>query len=456
VCDTFVTKTYDDFVKSEINSVQIFVYNSNRINDYNVFMRSLTVEITEGERKRLAELDIVVQAVRIDYPYVGNVRVISNKTEYTPLENWHHGYSPELNMSGRPLSLHEVMRVVDSSKDVKSLPTVHYFDDFKLSVDSSFLKNGVLSEFHRSGQWNLYLNEYKTVVNQWGTEVVEYTKLGGSEYIDNSWDNFSDFGKLYSLLEKAEDGVYILELDMWWHSKPQSSSGFVGGSGSAMQYFFKIIVGNPKITEPDLPIARTGCSCHLDNHPDFVIIGDRRFCINATHASFTSSDFTVFDEDLAQIAKLTKLIHLSISKSKITDLSPVAALKNLEYLSVSGGTFSDVTPVAGLTKLWHLSLYAGGITDISPLESLNVLSVVSLVGNKITDVSALTNTRKFAGMMYLAGNPIADLSVLDSLVERFWYIDVVEKSHFDTRPSICQHCGKEANVCSERCVVPGS
>lgn len=78
----------------------------------------------------------------------------------------------------------------------------------------------------------------------------------------------------------------------------------------------------------------------------------------------------------------SRLQHLDISLTKVTDLTSLASQADLKYLSISYTQASDLTPIQQLGNLDTLVAGATSVTDISPLLSpgLQKLTRVSLGG----------------------------------------------------------------------------
>jgi hypothetical protein len=167
----------------------------------------LVVEGTIAELKRFSELDEVFE-LRMKYPAsVGTVNVISNQTEYEPLENWHHGENDEHSASGISIPIE---KIADGSylndenyyNEGAELPIIHYADDFEI----------VLNEVpHGDG------------------------KVSGITLYNIETEEEHSFGNINSFEMPKESGEYILCVWANWSSN-------VVTSWNAYQYFFKIIV----------------------------------------------------------------------------------------------------------------------------------------------------------------------------------------------------------------------
>ena len=95
------------------------------------------------------------------------------------------------------------------------------------------------------------------------------------------------------------------------------------------------------------------------------------------------------DEDLAVVARMTRLTELAVGSASITGLGPLAGMTNLEVLRVSRSSVSDVSPLAGLYGLTELALNWNSVSDITQLAHLTNLKTLELWNNEIEDFSPL-------------------------------------------------------------------
>lgn len=94
----------------------------------------------------------------------------------------------------------------------------------------------------------------------------------------------------------------------------------------------------------------------------------------------------------------------------------MSALGNLEYLDLRRNrlTADDLPALSGLSKLYYLDLSGNSLEgNIDALSGLSSLTWLSIRDNAITDISALKDMSLTS--FYWSGNPIEDLSVLDTL-----------------------------------------
>jgi hypothetical protein len=98
----------------------------------------------------------------------------------------------------------------------------------------------------------------------------------------------------------------------------------------------------------------------------------------------------VTDQGIAQIAKVSKLVHLRIRNSTLTDasLDDLAKLKNLRVLNLPQAKFSKegVARLADLPNLRQLRLGGDGITDVSKsVAQITRLRSLHLINVPVTD-----------------------------------------------------------------------
>jgi hypothetical protein len=118
--------------------------------------------------------------------------------------------------------------------------------------------------------------------------------------------------------------------------------------------------------------------------------------------------------NIAAIAGLTNLKHLSLCSVGLSDISPIAGLTNLTELHLSSNRISDISAVADLTKLAHLDSSANQINDISAVSGLTKLTILRLSRNRITDISAVSGLTKLTELS-LYENQITDISATAGL-----------------------------------------
>jgi len=80
--------------------------------------------------------EFVSEEPRKPLPYrVGNVKAISNHTEYRPLTNWIYGLSEGISADGEGMSIIDGALVASLGNATGELPYVVYSDDFRVVID---------------------------------------------------------------------------------------------------------------------------------------------------------------------------------------------------------------------------------------------------------------------------------------------------------------------------------
>jgi internalin A len=116
-------------------------------------------------------------------------------------------------------------------------------------------------------------------------------------------------------------------------------------------------------------------------------------------------------------SKLTKLEHLDLSNSKISDLTPLASLTKLNALELSTNQISDLKPLTSLTKLRGLYLSANQVSDLKPLAGLTNLNWIHLTTNKISNIEPLSGLIQLT-TLYLQHNQISEIMLAEKLIDR--------------------------------------
>lgn len=118
---------------------------------------------------------------------------------------------------------------------------------------------------------------------------------------------------------------------------------------------------------------------------------------------------------LERIRGLTAITWLDVKDCGLTDLGPAASMKVLASIDAGGNRIDDLSPLSGLVRLSYLDVSDNALSgDVEPLAGLKTLTYLDLRDNEIRDISALKDLSALR-RLYVSGNPIEDLSVLDSL-----------------------------------------
>ena len=94
--------------------------------------------------------------------------------------------------------------------------------------------------------------------------------------------------------------------------------------------------------------------------------------------------------DLTGLSRLTALTSLELPGCAVADLSELAALAALTFLDLSANKpLRDLAPLAGLIHLTHLTLYKTSVADLSPLAGLTALVSLNIAKTRVASVAPL-------------------------------------------------------------------
>ena len=109
-----------------------------------------------------------------------------------------------------------------------------------------------------------------------------------------------------------------------------------------------------------------------------IVIGGRS--TTADTDTFYLNGVTLSDAELSQIASLSNLRTLSLTKCSLRDVGFLRSLPELTTLYLSDNDIYDITPISSLTGLRTLYLDRNPVTDLSSLTALSSLKTLSLKG----------------------------------------------------------------------------
>ena len=178
-------------------------------------------------------LSVVVGGESNGDKIIGDVKIISNQTEYKPLTHWVSGTSDGLVADGFYLGPEYATGKVNNSIsrnlswDISELATVFYSDDFQLLVEG---------DFFTWGSYSLFKNEYEV-------KILDEPVLGSYEEYKYKAikEKSTSFDEIKNILKGVDDGEYILELFLLWSNQDENTENL---KSSQIQYFFKIVVGS--------------------------------------------------------------------------------------------------------------------------------------------------------------------------------------------------------------------
>ncbi|MBC2099952.1 hypothetical protein HCJ70_12945 [Listeria booriae] len=146
---------------------------------------------------------------------------------------------------------------------------------------------------------------------------------------------------------------------------------------------------------PDPHLAH---AVYLELYPEKTLFPERVNLEAPVSAEQLATITTLADTVERPIADLTGIQQLSHLKTlhaegneggRIQQLAPLASMKNLEHLTLRNEFIQDLTPLAKLTQLQSLDLSFNRITSVQALRGLTQLQTLRLTGNQVTDFRAL-------------------------------------------------------------------
>ncbi|MBC1372138.1 hypothetical protein HB847_07110 [Listeria booriae] len=146
---------------------------------------------------------------------------------------------------------------------------------------------------------------------------------------------------------------------------------------------------------PDPHLAH---AVYLELYPEKTLFPERVNLEAPVSAEQLATITTLADTVERPIADLTGIQQLSHLKKlhaegneggRIQQLAPLASMKNLEHLTLRNEFIQDLTPLAKLTQLQSLDLSMNRITSVQALQGLTQLQTLRLTGNQVTDFRPL-------------------------------------------------------------------
>ncbi len=118
--------------------------------------------------------------------------------------------------------------------------------------------------------------------------------------------------------------------------------------------------------------------------------------------------------DVAPLSGLTNLNRLHLNYNEVADLAPLAGLVGLNHLDLGRNRITDLGALSGLTNLNHVDLNENEVTDLGPLARLTGLEYLDLRRNRATDLEPLSGLTSLVRLR-VSGNPVSDLSPLSGM-----------------------------------------
>lgn len=130
--------------------------------------------------------------------------------------------------------------------------------------------------------------------------------------------------------------------------------------------------------------------------------------------------------DLSPLAGLGKLAELGLDYTQVVDLEPLRRLARLERLTVSGTKVRDISPLADLVELRSLWFYDTQVVDVGAVAGLTRLETLSMGLSRVDDSAPspprISDISPLAGLhdlqlLYLTCTQVTDLSPLAGLTK---------------------------------------
>lgn len=120
--------------------------------------------------------------------------------------------------------------------------------------------------------------------------------------------------------------------------------------------------------------------------------------------------------EISGLNSLSKLSKLDISNNLITELKGLDNLSNLLELNCLSNKIEDIKGLQALIKLVDLNLSFNKISEIKGLENNNNIITLNLGSNKIKRISGIQKLKQLSHL-YLWNNNIADIYELKDLIQ---------------------------------------
>ena len=118
-------------------------------------------------------------------------------------------------------------------------------------------------------------------------------------------------------------------------------------------------------------------------------------------------------ESLSQIKTLKELY---LQHNAVTGLEALSSLTNLEKLNIAFNSVTDLTPLASCLRLNWMEAGNNALTAVDGVNELSLLSHLSLEHNKLTDVSLVAECKELTNLN-ISNNQISDISALSALTK---------------------------------------
>ena len=122
-----------------------------------------------------------------------------------------------------------------------------------------------------------------------------------------------------------------------------------------------------------------------------------------------------------------KIDRLEISDNKISTLKPLSECEMLNRVCADRNLLTSLNGLENSLSLEYLSACENKITELSGITNCTILKWVDLSQNNISDISLLSKSRKTLERLYLNGNQLDDIHVLDNF-KALQYLNIDDTS----------------------------
>ena len=213
-----------------------------------------------------------------------------------------------------------------------------------------------------------------TVLGGGGRKFNKYYNEAEQAFLDGDYDTAEE--KLRRAMElKSNEKAYLLMAEIYCAE---------GDSDRAIQilYLGYSHVGGSMI-EARLEELKSAQATAVTPMPqrEVTIAGQT---VDASVTSLVLTGTRLRDDDLNEIASLTRMESLGVSDCGLRDLSFLSGFTELTFLQISDNAVSSLLPITGMRHLKTLYIDNNPIEDLTPLYTLDALRTLSMKGIPVT------------------------------------------------------------------------
>ncbi len=213
-----------------------------------------------------------------------------------------------------------------------------------------------------------------TVLGGGGRKFNKYYNEAEQAYLDGDFDTAEE--KLRRAMElKSNEKAYLLMAEIYCAE---------GDTDRAIQilYLGYSHVGGSTI-EARLEELKSAQATAVTPMPqrEVTIAGPT---VDASVTSLVLTGTRLRDDDLYEIASLTRMESLGVSDCGLRDLSFLSGFTELTFLQISDNDVTSLLPITGMRHLKTLYIDNNPIEDLTPLYTLDALRTLSMKGIPVT------------------------------------------------------------------------